>query len=73
MKLLMRLALNKHIHPLPATPGITPGLSPTLLPIKLHRFTARSRSHFSWQKQGVAAQALAGSPQIYAGVTESGA
>lgn len=28
MKFLMRLALNKHIHPLPATPGITPGAVP---------------------------------------------
>lgn len=57
------LACNTRNHT-----GGSPPPSPS---IKLHRFMARSRSHFSWQKQGrVAAQALTGSPQIYVGVTE---
>lgn len=62
MKLLMRLALNKHIPPLPATPGITLGAVP--LPPSHKTSQIHSQIPFSLflAEAGVTAQALAGSP-----------
>lgn len=62
MKLLMGLALNKHTHPLRATPGITLGAVPHPPSHKTSQIRSQIPFSLFLAEAGVAAEALAGSP-----------